>query len=89
MSNRQQLLERSAELVAAVSEQVVPKEKALEPGLTLADQGMTSLTYLRLIDALETEFGVYFDFDEEEERPLNTLDQLVDYMLEQGATGAG
>lgn len=86
--SHQLLAEQTAELVAIASEGVVSRSKALEPGLTFAEQGLASLAFLRLIDALETRFGVYFDL-EDESYPLNSLESLVKYMVDQGVTDAG
>jgi acyl carrier protein len=57
------LRERVAELVAVTSSDGISAAVALEPGSTLTDKGMTSLGYLRLIDAIETEFGIYVDLE--------------------------
>lgn len=84
MSDRHLLTERTARLVAVASEGVVSEAKALEGGATLTEKGLTSLAYLRLIDALETEFGVYFDLEEEDISFLRTVEGLVAYMAEQG-----
>jgi acyl carrier protein len=79
------LAERTADLVVTASDGIVSREQALASGPTLTEQGLTSLAYLRLIDALETEFGVYIDLED----ALNTVDSLVRHMLDQGATVAG
>lgn len=85
MPGSQQLLQRTAELVAAVSEGAVSKETALSGSSTLTELGLTSLAYLRLIDALENEFGVYIDL-EEDTSFLGSVEGLVRYLDEQGVT---
>ncbi|MFI2369929.1 acyl carrier protein [Streptomyces sp. NPDC018833] len=85
MSKHQLLMERTAKLVATASEGVVSEAKALQSGVTLTEQGLTSLAYLRLIDSVETEFGVYIDL-EEDTGFLQSVEGLVNYMVEQGVS---
>nr|AGZ93799.1 hypothetical protein [Streptomyces sp. XY152] len=61
------------------------EEAALSGNSTLTELGLTSLAYLRLIDALENEFGVYIDL-EEDTSFLGSVAGLVRYLDEQGVT---
>ncbi|MEH0424389.1 acyl carrier protein [Streptomyces sp. B21-083] len=82
------LLQRIAGLVAEASEGAVSQDAALAEGRTLTELGLTSLSYLRLIDALENEFGVYIDL-EEDTAFLGSVDGLVQYLDGQGVTAQG
>jgi acyl carrier protein len=48
----------------------------------------SSLSYLRMIDRIENEFGVYLDPEEENER-FQTIDSLVELVSQQLGESAG
>ncbi|GIH93329.1 phosphopantetheine-binding protein [Planobispora siamensis] len=55
------LADRIAELVCAASDGRLPAEEVLRSQGSLSALGLTSLGLLRLIDAIEDEFGVVLD----------------------------
>ncbi|GAA3124869.1 hypothetical protein GCM10010466_14650 [Planomonospora alba] len=67
---------RLAELVAAASDGAITAEEALSAQVPLAALGFTSLAQMRLIDAVEAEFGVEFDLSAAGAAALNDLDAL-------------
>jgi acyl carrier protein len=66
---------RLAEMVAKATDGEVEAAEVLAGQAKLADLGVTSLGYLRLIDAVESEFGVELDL-----ASADSLDDLVDYV---------
>jgi acyl carrier protein len=64
---------RVADLVQLATDGDVGSDDVLAGQASLPDLGVTSLGYLRLIDALEREFGVDIDTT----APLATLDDVV------------
>jgi acyl carrier protein len=68
-----------ATFVVEASEGAVTRDEAMTPGLTFPEMGLTSLAYLRLIDAVETRLGVYLDLDDES-GSLETVDGIVDQL---------
>jgi acyl carrier protein len=80
------LASQVADLVAVATEGSIARELAVENGSTFAEIGMSSLSYLRLIDAVENEFGVYIDLEDAVGR-VNTVRGIVDYIMEQGVSG--
>ncbi|MFI7703966.1 phosphopantetheine-binding protein [Nonomuraea sp. NPDC049480] len=70
------LRERVAALVAQASDGELTTAEVLAAGCSLTALGLTSLGYIRLIDAIEDEFG----FDVEIDGSLDTLDGLVDHL---------
>ena len=75
-----------ARLVAEASEGQVSADEALAGDATLPALGVSSLVYLRLIDAVETEYGVSLDLDGDLSY-LDTLDGLARHLAEQGVDG--
>jgi acyl carrier protein len=67
---------RVAVLVQLATDGDVGSDDVLAGRASLPDLGVTSLGYLRLIDALEREFGVDIDTT----APLATLDDVVDQL---------
>jgi acyl carrier protein len=47
------------------------------------DTGMTSISYLELIDGLETKYGVVVDLESDGPQ-LTSIDKVVDFLLQQG-----
>jgi len=80
------LREDLARLVAEASEGQVSADEALAGDATLPALGVSSLVYLRLIDAVETEYGVSLDLDGDLSY-LDTLDGLARQLAEQGVDG--
>ncbi|MEU0807681.1 acyl carrier protein [Streptomyces sp. NPDC005970] len=87
MPNDQTLARRVAELVQEASEGTLSPESALTDGNTLAEKGLSSLSYLRLIDSIETEFGIYIDL-EGDTTFMQTIPGIVAYMAAEGVAGA-
>ncbi|MFE1318691.1 acyl carrier protein [Kitasatospora phosalacinea] len=74
---------RVAEMAVAASDGSLPLDGVVAGAATFADFGMSSLSFLRLIDSLENEFGIYVDL-EEAAGTLTTVDGLLRYMDSQG-----
>jgi acyl carrier protein len=68
-----QLRQRLADLVATATGGEVESAEVMAGQFTLPALGVTSVAYLRLIDAVEREFGVELD----PARRMGTLDDLV------------
>ncbi|WEH34004.1 acyl carrier protein [Streptomyces sp. AM 4-1-1] len=81
------LRSRVAALIARVSDGELTETEILAAGGSLTALGVTSLTFLRLIDAVEEEFGVMFDLDGPTPF-MDDLDGLVNHLEEQGV-GSG
>ncbi|MET7996128.1 acyl carrier protein [Amycolatopsis sp. NPDC005232] len=84
MPDAQEMYTSVANLVAESSDGVMTAADATRPGHTLVELGLSSLAYLRLIDAIENRYGVYIDLEEAAGK-LGTVEQIVDYMVSQGA----
>ena len=72
--------ERLAELVAEASDGAVTAQEALAANVPLSALGVTSLAQLRLIDAIESEFGVEIGLTEDGLGLLDDLDALTGYL---------
>ncbi|MGI5160670.1 acyl carrier protein [Microbispora sp. CA-102843] len=72
--------ERLAELVAESSDGAVTADEVLAATVPLSALGVTSITMLRLIDAIESEFGVEFDLSENGMELLDDLDRLAEHL---------
>ncbi|TQS26425.1 acyl carrier protein [Microbispora sp. KK1-11] len=72
--------ERLAELVEESSDGAVTADEVLAATLPLSALGVTSITMLRLIDAIESEFGVEFDLSEDGMSLLDDLDRLAAHL---------
>lgn len=79
------LRERLAELISQACDGDPGVAEILAADRTLPALGVTSLAYLRLIDALEVEFDIELDPDP---ASLDTLDGLARYIAER-STAAG
>ncbi|WP_331771253.1 acyl carrier protein (plasmid) [Embleya sp. NBC_00888] len=78
------LRERVAALIAEVSGGEVSVREVLDNEGSLTAAGVSSLTFLRLIDALEGEFDVFFDLDADLDF-VEDLDSLVERLARNGA----
>jgi acyl carrier protein len=87
MPQNESMVQRVAAMVEDASEGTLNRDAALEEGRTLAEKGLSSLAYLRLIDAVETEFGVYIDL-EGDTTFMSTVPGIVGYMAAEGVAGA-
>ncbi|MFF0568384.1 phosphopantetheine-binding protein [Streptomyces sp. NPDC004041] len=82
------LRSRVAALVSHATDGEVTEGELLGAGASLTALGVTSLALLRLIDAVEEEFGIVLDLDGPF-RFLDDLDGLVGHLAELGAAAEG
>lgn len=80
--------ERLAAMVATASDGAVTAKEALAATVPLSALGVTSLAQMRLIDAVETEFGVEIDLSGEGFDLLDDLDALERYIASSGRPGS-
>jgi len=59
------LIQTVARLVARASAGEISEEQAACSDSNLTEQGLSSLGYLKLIDAIEIELGVFVDLEED------------------------
>jgi acyl carrier protein len=85
MPDPNDLVSRVADLVTQATDGSISLEAASKEGVTFAEIGMSSLAYLRLIDAVENEFGIYIDLEEAAGK-VNTARGIVDYMIDHGTS---
>jgi acyl carrier protein len=78
--------ERVVDLVLEASDGDLPRQAVVDGTSTFAELGMSSLSYLRLIDSLENEYGVYVDL--ENTTGLNSVARFVEYINEQSLVDA-
>jgi len=57
------LTQTIARLVTRASSGLISEEQAARPETNLTEQGLSSLSYLKLIDSIELELGVYIDLE--------------------------
>lgn len=57
------LTETIAQMVNRASSGQISEEQAAQPDANLTELGMTSLDYLKLIDAIELDLGVFIDLE--------------------------
>ncbi|GAA2648633.1 MULTISPECIES: acyl carrier protein [Nonomuraea] len=69
--------ERLAELVEESSDGALTAQEALRATVPLSALGLTSVGQMRLIDAIESEFGVEVDLTEDGLELLDDLDLLA------------
>ncbi|WP_113698731.1 acyl carrier protein [Nonomuraea lactucae] len=72
--------ERLAALVAESSDGAITVEEAMATTVPLTALGLTSIGQLRLVDAIESEFGVEVDLSEEGLELLDDLDRLAGHL---------
>ncbi|WP_151770726.1 acyl carrier protein [Streptomyces abyssomicinicus] len=77
---RDEIRQRLAELVAESSDGDIPAERALHTGTPLSALGLTSLSRMRLIDAVESEYDVELDLDERNWKLLDDLSALAAHL---------
>ncbi|MET8333163.1 acyl carrier protein [Streptosporangium canum] len=80
--------ERLAAMVATASDGAVTAKEALAATVPLSALGVTSLAQMRLIDAVETEFGVEIDLSGEGFDLLDDLDALERHIASSGRSGS-
>lgn len=76
------LTQTIAELVTKASAGSISVEQAILPDTNLTDQGLSSLSYLKLIDSIETELGVYIDL-EGDTAFMSSVDGIAEYVRNQ------
>jgi len=74
--------ERLAAMVASASDGTVTAGEALAATVPLSALGVTSLAQMRLIDAVETEFGIEIDLSGDGFDLLDDLDALERHINE-------
>lgn len=80
---RSELRELLAEMICAAADGELEPAEVLATEVSLSDLGLTSLFYLRLVDAVERTFGVVID-PGAAMTSLDTLESLVDLLAEHG-----
>ncbi|MFC7384587.1 acyl carrier protein [Sphaerisporangium rhizosphaerae] len=78
---------RVADMVVTASDGEIAAEEVLRPGVSFTAAGVTSLTTLRLIDAIEEEFGVEVELGRDVSF-LDGLDSLVAHILDAVSSSA-
>lgn len=76
-----------AEMVAKATDGTVDAETARRCDQTFADAGMTSLAFLRLVDALEIRYGVEIDLETDLDH-MRTVAAIVAYLRNNGVAEA-
>jgi acyl carrier protein len=82
------LRSRLAELVEAASDGEVTAADALAPRASLSDLGIGSLEFVRLIDILESEYGIEVDLGGEADL-MDSVDALEAYLKRHGVDDTG
>ncbi|MGW4369555.1 acyl carrier protein [Nocardia takedensis] len=72
-----------AALVAKATDGTLDADSAQRSERSFADAGMTSLSFLRLVDALEIRYGVEIDLEEDLDR-MRTVASIVAYLRDNG-----
>jgi acyl carrier protein len=72
--------QRLAQLVAESSDGAITADQALATTLPLTDLGLSSLSRMRLIDAVEDEYGVEIDLDDTGWDLVDNLDSLAAHL---------
>lgn len=71
-----------AGLIEDASDGVISREAALDESANLLEKGFSSLSFLQLVDALETKYGVYIDL-EQDTTFLGRVSGIVTFLSEQ------
>jgi acyl carrier protein len=69
-------------LIVDASGGVVTAAQVVDESSNLLEKGFSSLSFLQLVDALETHFGIYIDL-EEDTRFLGRVSTIVRFLREQ------
>lgn len=72
-----------ADLVATATDGLIDSPSARASARTFAEHGMSSLSFLRLVDALEITYGIEIDLETELDA-LRTVASIVDYLSAKG-----
>ncbi|GAA4046775.1 acyl carrier protein [Nonomuraea soli] len=72
--------QRLAELVAEASDNAVTAQEALDSAVPLSALGLTSIGQMRLVDAIEAEFGVEVELTDDGLAMLDDLDRLAAFV---------
>ncbi|APE35010.1 hypothetical protein BOX37_14805 [Nocardia mangyaensis] len=72
-----------ADLVAQATDGIIDVSSTETAGTSFADAGMTSLSFLRLVDALEIRYGIEIDL-EHDIGSMRTVALIVEYLRAQG-----
>lgn len=80
------LTQMIARLVARASAGSISEEQAAAPHTNLTEQGLSSLDYLKLIDAIEIELGVYIDLEGGDIAFLTSVEGIAEYVRLQRAS---
>lgn len=72
-----------ADLVVTATDGLTDTATARQSARTFADYGMSSLSFLRLIDALEITYGVEIDLETDLDA-MRTVASIVDYLTARG-----
>ncbi|TYL85817.1 hypothetical protein [Bradyrhizobium cytisi] len=76
------LSESIAKLIEQASSGLVTQQLALDERSNLLEKGFSSLSFLQLIDSIETTYGVYIDL-EEDTTFLGRVSGIVRFLKEQ------
>ncbi|MDY6808865.1 phosphopantetheine-binding protein [Gordonia mangrovi] len=82
---RDELLADVAVMVEAATDGVITESSARAMPGTFADEGMSSLAFLRLIDAIEIKFGIELGLDDRGLDPYDSVEHIVDQLVHIGA----
>jgi acyl carrier protein len=83
--DRSALRAQLVRLIVAAGDGTVTESDLVQAGGSLRALNYTSLSFMRLIDAIENELGVYVDPEADPER-FATIDTLADLVHESGET---
>jgi len=81
------LRQRIAEMIERATGGQVTAPAALAPAASLSALGLDSLSHLRLIDAIEGEYGIETELSPDGRR-LDTVDAIATHLAELGATAS-
>lgn len=82
---REALAAEVAAMVATATDGVIAEDAATTMQGTFADEGMSSLAFLRLIDAIEIKYGIELGLDDRGLDPYDSVEHIVDQLVHIGA----